>query len=195
MLDEAANICPIKNLPDLYSYFGSMSIQVLTFLQSYQQGTAIWGRAGMDKLWSAATVKLIGAGAHDAEFCESISRLVGEHDVPKPSYQRGRGGSSTTTSLHRERVLTAAEIAAMPKTSAVLIATGRPAGLITLAPWYTESDATTITAHADEASRQVREAAIAALGPGNPLAQVLAHEHAQATAHTATAAQPPRSIR
>jgi TraM recognition site of TraD and TraG len=53
VLDEAANICPIKDLPDLYSYFGSMSIQAITILQSYQQGVAVWGQAGMHKLWSA----------------------------------------------------------------------------------------------------------------------------------------------
>lgn len=176
VLDEAANICPIRNLPDLYSYFGSMSIQVTTFLQSYQQGVAIWGRAGMDKLWSAATIKLIGAGVHDPEFCEHVSRLIGEHDVPTWSDQRGRGGSSSTLSTRRERILSAADVAALPKTSAVLIAAGRKPGLIDLAPWYAESDADTITAHAAKASSEVRQAAIASLGPANPLAQILAHQ-------------------
>ena len=34
----------------------------ITILQSYQQGARVWGEHGMDALWSAATVKLIGAG-------------------------------------------------------------------------------------------------------------------------------------
>lgn len=176
VLDEAANICPIRNLPDLYSYFGSMSIQVMSFLQSYQQGVAIWGRPGMDKLWSAATVKLIGAGVHDPEFTEHISRLIGPHDVPTWSDQRGRGGSSSTLSTRQEQILTGAKIAALPKTSAILISSGRPPGLIELMPWYTEGDADTISEHAAQASSQVRQAAIAALGPHNPLAQLLAYE-------------------
>lgn len=175
VLDEAANICPIRNLPDLYSYFGSMSIQVLTFLQSYQQGVAIWGKAGMDKLWSAATVKLIGAGVHDPSTCEDISRLLGEHDVPTWSSQSGRGGGSTSMSTRRERIMSAADVAALPKTSAVLIAAGRRAGLLTLQPWYAEPDADTISGPAAEAAEQVRQAAIAHLGPTNPLAQMLAH--------------------
>ena len=36
--------------PDLYSYFGSMSLQVITILESYQQGAAVWGEAGMQRL-------------------------------------------------------------------------------------------------------------------------------------------------
>lgn len=174
VLDEAANICPIRNLPDLYSYFGSMSIQVASFLQSDKQGVAIWGKAGMDKLWSASTVKLIGAGVHDPAFCEDISRLLGEHDVPTWSDQRGRGGGSTSMSTRRERILSAADVAALPKTSAVLIAAGRRPGLVRLRPWYAEADADTISGPAAEAAEQVRQAAIAHLGPTNPLAQLLA---------------------
>jgi type IV secretion system protein VirD4 len=178
VLDEAANICPIRNLPDLYSYFGSMSIQVTSFLQSYQQGVAIWGRSGMDKLWSAATIKLIGAGVHDPEFCEHVSRLVGDHDVPTWSDQRGRGGSSSTLSTRRDRILSAADIAALPKTKAVLISSGRKPGLIDLMPWYSEGDADTIAGYAAEASSQVRQAAIASLGRDNPLARILEQQDA-----------------
>ena len=176
ILDEAANIAPIRNLPDLYSYFGSMSIQIMTWLQSYQQGVAVWGRAGMDKLWSAATVKLIGAGVHDPSFCEHISRLIGPHDVPTWSDQRGRGGGSTTWSTRRDQIMSAADIAALPKTDAVLISTGRKAGKIRLLPWYAERDTAEITSYAAEAADAVRAAAIAALGPDNPLAQQLPTE-------------------
>jgi type IV secretory pathway TraG/TraD family ATPase VirD4 len=176
VLDEAANICPIRNLPDLYSYFGSMSIQVMTFLQSYGQGVAVWGRSGMDKLWSAATIKLVGAGVHDPEFCEHVSRLIGEHDVPTWSDQRGRGGSSTSYSTRRDRILAASDVAALPKTQAVLIAAGRRPGLITLLPWYAERDADTISEYAAEAADQVRQAAVASLGSANPLARLLTHE-------------------
>jgi type IV secretory pathway TraG/TraD family ATPase VirD4 len=63
VLDEAANICPIRELPQLYSHYGSRGIQVLTMLQSYQQGVGVWGNQGMDALWSAATIKLVGAAS------------------------------------------------------------------------------------------------------------------------------------
>ncbi len=174
VLDEAANICPIKNLPDLYSYFGSMSIQVLTFLQSEPQGVALWGKAGMDKLWSAATCKLIGAAVHSDEFCERVSRLVGEHDVPTWSDQRGRGGGSSTLSTRRDRILSVADIAALTKTEAVLLCSGRRGGKITLLPWYREPESGDLSLHAARAVDEVRRAAIAQLGPNNPMARRLA---------------------
>ncbi len=176
VLDEAANICPIKNLPDLYSYFGSMSIQVMTFLQSDAQGVALWGKAGMDKLLTAATVVMIGAGSHSKDFCENISALIGDHDVPTWSDQRGRGGGSTSRSYRRERILSAADISALPKTHAVLISTGRRGGLIRLLPWYTEPDAGVISSNAATATAQVRLAAITALGADNALARHLARQ-------------------
>lgn len=177
VLDEAANICPIKDLPDLYSYFGSMSIQAITILQSYQQGVAVWGQSGMHKLWSAATAKLVGAGVHDAEFCEQVSRLIGDHDIPHDTMQSGRGGGgSVSRSTRRERIMTAADVAAMPKTQAVLIASGRRPALLQLLPWYTEPDADELAAHAATATEEVRRAAAAALGPDNPVGRALQRE-------------------
>ncbi|BFO21955.1 hypothetical protein SHKM778_83430 [Streptomyces sp. KM77-8] len=43
VLDEAANVCRISDLPDLYSHFGSRGINVVTLLQSYRQGARVWG--------------------------------------------------------------------------------------------------------------------------------------------------------
>ena len=85
VLDEAANICPIRALPQLYSHYGSRGIQVLTMLQSYQQGVGVWGDQGMHALWSAATVKLVGAGVDDHAFLQRLSGLIGDHDVERVS--------------------------------------------------------------------------------------------------------------
>jgi hypothetical protein len=56
VLDEAANICRISDLPDLYSHLGSRGIIPVTILQSYRQGVRVWNETGMDTLWSAATI-------------------------------------------------------------------------------------------------------------------------------------------
>ncbi|MEU4377074.1 type IV secretory system conjugative DNA transfer family protein [Pseudonocardia alni] len=174
VLDEAANVCPIANLPDLYSYFGSMSIQVLSFLQSYQQGVAVWGKSGMDKMWSAATIKLVGAGVQDPEFARWISDLIGPLEVPTYSHQYGRGGGSTSTSMREKPVMTVADVGSLDKRHAILLSAGRRPVLLELMPWYREGDAETISAHAAEATAQVRQSAVSALGPRNPLAQRLA---------------------
>uniref|UniRef100_UPI001EF649C2 type IV secretory system conjugative DNA transfer family protein n=1 Tax=Frankia sp. Cj3 TaxID=2880976 RepID=UPI001EF649C2 len=61
MLDEAANICKIADLPRLYSHLGSRGLVTITILQSYRQGVGVWGEQGMDALWSAATITFVGA--------------------------------------------------------------------------------------------------------------------------------------
>ncbi len=136
VLDEVANICRIRDLPEQYSHMGSRSIVPIAILQSYAQGERVWGKAGMKELWGAATVKLIGSGADDADFAEDVSRIVGEHDVDVLSYSRGQGGGSSSTTTRRERILPAAAVRALPKTHAVLLATGIKPAMIRLLPWY-----------------------------------------------------------
>lgn len=148
VLDEAANVCRISDLPDLYSHFGSRGINVVTLLQSYRQGARVWGDAGMDALWSAATVKLLGAGLDDADFVEKISKLVGQHDVKTPSISRSKDGSSRSISYRQEAILPPDKIRALPKGTALLLATGVRPALIRLRPWYKEPNAGPISAAA-----------------------------------------------
>jgi type IV secretory pathway TraG/TraD family ATPase VirD4 len=145
VLDEAANVCRIADLPDLYSHLGSRGIVPLTILQSYRQGTRVWGEQGMDALWSAATAKVIGSGIDDAKVAEDISRLVGDHDVPVRSTTRGPGQTTTSTTLRRQRILPPDAVRALPRGTAPLLATGTRAALAHLTPWYAGPHATAIT--------------------------------------------------
>ncbi|MEV6317813.1 TraM recognition domain-containing protein [Streptomyces sp. NPDC051776] len=161
VLDEAANVCRISDLPDLYSHFGSRGINVVTLLQSYRQGARVWGEVGMDALWSAATIKLLGAGLDDADFVEKISRLVGLHDVRTPSVSRSRDGTSRSYSYRQEQVLPADKIRALPKGTALLLATGVRPALIRLRPWFKEPNAGPISAQAKAETRAITERAAA----------------------------------
>jgi type IV secretory pathway TraG/TraD family ATPase VirD4 len=156
VLDEAANICKISDLPLLYSHFGSRGIVPVTILQSYPQGVAVWGEQGMGALWNAATIKLVGAGIDDPKLAEDLSRLVGDHDVATASVHRdGTGIASWQTSTRRQRILEAAQIRALPKATALLLATGVPVAMITLLPWYTGPRAADLTAAVTAATDQI----------------------------------------
>ncbi len=144
VLDEAANICRISDLPDLYSHLGSRGITPLTILQSYKQGARVWGDHGMDALWSAATIKVIGPGLDDARFAEDVSRLIGDHDVPIRSISRQRGQVSQSTSIRRQRILPPEALRALPKGRALLLATGMRPALIRLKPWFQGAEAAAI---------------------------------------------------
>ncbi|MGW2255129.1 type IV secretory system conjugative DNA transfer family protein [Kitasatospora sp. NPDC001660] len=163
VLDEAANICKIADLPDLYSHLGSRGIFPLTILQSYRQGERVWGDSGMAALWSAATIKLLGSGIDDPKFAEDISSLVGTHLVTETSVSRSSSGRSVSTSRRRERVMEAAEIRAMPKGRALLLATGTRVAMIKLRPWYNEPDAAELAASEKTETAEIARRAVAAV--------------------------------
>jgi len=150
VLDEAANICRIADLPALYSHLGSRGIVPLTILQSYSQAVGVWGETGTKALWGAATIKLVGAGMDDPTFAEDLSRLVGDHDVPTVSRNTGGSGfgagGSSTHATRQQRILPASAVRELAKGRALLLATGTKPALITLQPWYTGPHAAQITA-------------------------------------------------
>lgn len=161
ILDEAANVCKIADLPDLYSHLGSRGVIPITILQSYRQGVRVWGEAGMDALWSAATIKLVGSGIDDADFADKLSRLVGDHDVRTVSVSTSESGKSTSISMRQERVLPADAIRALPKGSALLLATGVRPALLDLKPWYREPYADRLGAASAKATVAITKRALA----------------------------------
>lgn len=135
VLDEAANVCRWRDLPDVYSHYGSRGIIVSTFFQSWQQGVEAFGVNGMDKLWGAANIRAAGSGIADDKFLPHLSQLIGDHDVIHRTSTQQRGGRSTTTSISRERIFDVSELAAMPRGRAVMIPATNPATLFALEHW------------------------------------------------------------
>ncbi|MFH8591532.1 type IV secretory system conjugative DNA transfer family protein [Streptomyces rimosus] len=161
ILDEAANVCKISDLPDLYSHLGSRGIIPITILQSYRQGQKVWGDAGMDAMWSASTVKVIGSGIDDPDFADKLSRLIGEHDVETTSTSHSESGKSTSVSMRQERILPADAIRALAKGTALCFATGMRAAMLDLRPWYAERGAKELSAASARASKAITERAVA----------------------------------
>ncbi|CBG70414.1 MULTISPECIES: type IV secretory system conjugative DNA transfer family protein [Streptomyces] len=161
ILDEAANVCKISDLPDLYSHLGSRGIIPITILQSYRQGQKVWGDAGMDAMWSASTVKVIGSGIDDPDFADKLSRLIGDHDVETTSTSHSESGKSTSVSMRQERILPPDAIRALPKGTALCFATGMRAAMLDLRPWYLEPGADELSAASDRASKAITARAIA----------------------------------
>ena len=146
VLDEAANVCRWKNLPDLYSHYGSRGIPIMSLFQSWAQGQVVFGREGMRKLWSASNVKLYLGGVAEAEFLRELSELVGDYDKSTASVSYNRGIRSTNHQLRRERILDAAELSALPRGRAVMLSSGTPAALIETVPWMKGKHAAAVRA-------------------------------------------------
>lgn len=158
-LDEAANICRIADLPQLYSHLGSRGIIPVTILQSYEQGVTVWGEPGMAALWGAATRKLIGAGIDSPRLVRDLATLIGQHDVPARSITYSDGRTSEQISLRRQDILEAADIRALPTGTALLLATGTKPALIRLRPWYAGPHAAAINTAIKTADIAIADAA------------------------------------
>jgi len=135
VLDEAANVCKLAELPNLYSHFGSRGIVVMTILQSAVQGYEVWGENGFRKLWSAANLKMYGGGVSDEPWLRELSNLIGPHDVSRWSQSTGRGGASRSQSWSSEPILDVAELMGLPRGRAVLLSSGNKAAMLRLVPW------------------------------------------------------------
>jgi hypothetical protein len=135
VLDEAANVCRWSTLPDLYSHYGSRGIPIISVFQSWAQGQVVFGREGMRKLWSASNVKLYLGGISEADFLRELAELIGDYDKETSSVSYSRGVRSTNHQLHRERIMDASELAALPRGRAVMLASGSRAALLETVPW------------------------------------------------------------
>ncbi len=148
VLDEAANICRWRQLPDLYSHYGSRGIPLLTLLQSWSQGAQVWGQTGMRKLWGASNVRVYGGGAAEQEFLSDLEKLIGEYNrlVASPSAVRAPGGGSTSTSwqLTPTPILTVADLAALPRDRIIVMPSGAPPVLAEPHYWWNTRQAQAI---------------------------------------------------
>jgi type IV secretory pathway TraG/TraD family ATPase VirD4 len=136
VLDEAANVCRWNQLPNLYSHYGSRGILISTFLQSWAQGEDAWG-TGMTKMWEAANIAIYGGGSNETKFLEMLSQVVGEYEHSQVSTSRQAGGGrSTNHQLHTDRILSVADLGAMPRGRFVILASGCVPTLGRTQPWF-----------------------------------------------------------
>ena len=136
VLDEAANVCRWKDLPDLYSHYGSRGIPIMAVFQSWSQGVGVFGKEGMLKLWSAANVKLYAGGVVEDEFLRTLSELIGTFDNETTSASYNKGVRSTTSALRREKILEVADLTSMGRGRAIMLSSGARAALVDTVPWY-----------------------------------------------------------
>lgn len=137
MLDEAANIAPLPDLPAMLSEAGGQGLQVVVVLQDMSQARRRWPRDA-DGMLSLFGARVILAGVADVRTLEQLSTITGEYDRPiqtishqRPDVDalgamlggRPRPSSSTSTSwsTRREPRLPPGEIAQLPQGQAIVM--------------------------------------------------------------------------
>ena len=136
VLDEAANIAPLPELPVILSDGGGSGITTVVILQSLAQARGRWGEARSNAMWDAATLKLVLPGLAHASDLEAISRLIGEVEVATRSHSRSDGGTSETEASTWRPRWSPDEIRRLPHGRALLLSRRAPALELVLRPHW-----------------------------------------------------------
>jgi hypothetical protein len=77
-------------------------------------------------MWSAATVRVLGAGVADEKFLSECSALIGDHEEwVLQSASTGRHGERhATRGLRKDRAMAVSDLASMPSDRAIVFASG-----------------------------------------------------------------------
>jgi type IV secretion system protein VirD4 len=134
-LDEAANITPLKELPDISSTSAGTGIQLITVLQSLGQAEYIWGEARTRTLIdNHSGARVIFGGAADVETLTWAQELCGkmEVEISATSGNRWFGGGQTSRQREERYKAPIAEIRQMEKGTALVIGGAKPAAAVSL---------------------------------------------------------------
>ncbi len=140
VLDEAANIAPLKELDGLAATCAGHGVQLVTVWQDLAQVHARYGER-------AATVvnnhraKLFLPGIADPGTLDFASHLAGDQELATPSVTLGaRGERTVTTSLQVRRLLAPDTLRRLQKGRAVLLYGAMPPALVRLRPWFSDPE-------------------------------------------------------
>jgi type IV secretory pathway TraG/TraD family ATPase VirD4 len=159
-LDEAANIAPLSDLPQIASEGGGQGLQLLAAFQDLSQARRRW-RDAADGFLTLFGSKLILPGIADRGTIEAVSVALGEYDRqlvsrtrtrPQPGLFTAPGQSGyppvqigETVTTQRQRVLSPGEVANIPGGRALHL-DGVAWQLLTTTPAYGVEPWATLTA-------------------------------------------------
>jgi type IV secretion system protein VirD4 len=139
VLDEAANIAPIRDLDGLASTAAGYGVQLVTVFQDLAQIQARYAER-------AATVvnnhraKIVLSGVSDPATLDYASKIIGEAEIGESSVTTDRrGGRSTTRAVRERRLLTDAQLRRLRPQEGVLIYAHLQPTRLRLRPWFTDS--------------------------------------------------------
>lgn len=166
VLDEAANTVLLRQLPDQYSHFGGRGIIPIAILQSPQQGARVWGRDEFDSMIAGA-VHFYGGNIKDKQYLSDLSDQIGTHEVQSTTRSSGQGNRSTSQSWQERPILPVNELAALPKSRAIVVFPENPPVLIKKVWWTDTEDAAMIRESIIEYSGSAEQAKEMLDGPFN----------------------------
>ncbi|WP_454174656.1 type IV secretory system conjugative DNA transfer family protein [Gordonia sputi] len=128
ILDEAANVCKLPDLPDWYSHFGSQGVVIVSMFQSLAQAAKIWSDKKLEMLLDSSNAYIFAGSSNNESYLSGLSRMVGPRDVLRRSRSQSGaaawGSTSTSDSWSSEPILGTDDLKAMPLERALLATSG-----------------------------------------------------------------------
>lgn len=138
VLDEAANIAPLRDLDALASTAASHGIQLVSVFQDLAQITTRYGERAHTVV-NNHRAKILLSGISDTQTLEYASRLLGDEEVMHASVTRGAHGSRSTTESTAMRSLAPANVLrGIRPGEGVLVYGHLPPARLRLRPWFKE---------------------------------------------------------
>lgn len=154
VLDECANVAPIRQLPALAATGAGQGIQLVTVFQDLAQLEATYGRDDTPTIVSNHRAKLILSGIGDPRTLQHIEQLLGDTPITQTSTTRaGSSHESQTESTHYRPLAPASLTRQTPPGHALLTYGHLPPAKIRLRPWYRDKHLTRLATSRPECER------------------------------------------
>jgi type IV secretion system protein VirD4 len=132
LMDEAANIAPVRNLASWLSQCGDHGIVIATIWQSIAQIDQRYGRAARDSICAASTAQIFIPPLADPTSVGYLTELLGEEPVANAS---GRMGSQSLT-VSQQKAGPPPWLRQIGRGRAILIYRDLPPAIVSAPGWF-----------------------------------------------------------
>jgi type IV secretory pathway TraG/TraD family ATPase VirD4 len=137
VLDECANIAPLRELATLASTGAGQGIQLVSVFQDMAQINAVYGRDRAPTIVSNHRAKVILSGIADGQTLDYVGRLLGDEEIQQTSSTSGaEGRRSTTESVAYRNIAPANVLREMRPGNGLLVYGHLAPARIRLRPWF-----------------------------------------------------------
>jgi type IV secretory pathway TraG/TraD family ATPase VirD4 len=134
VMDEAANIAPVRNLPSMLSQCGDQGIIIPTLWQSIAQIDNRYGRAARDAICAASTAQMFLPPLADPSTVGYLTELLGEEPVANASTSTGL--ARHTLSIGHQKAGPAPWLRQIERGRALLIYRDLPPAVVRAPRWF-----------------------------------------------------------
>jgi type IV secretion system protein VirD4 len=141
MLDEAANIAPLRRLDKVASKGANEGVITVTVWQDEGQLVRIYGREAARTVKSNHTAHVYLPGISDDATLKALSEAIGDHKVNRKSVSRNHNGEQGTSSGYQDEVLAPPSwLRRMPGGTALVLTGPHKPMRLTLPGWFEEPE-------------------------------------------------------